>query len=330
MKQKFEKLWEAQEYDYPVHGAFAPTIMAYLHEDEEVRPAVVIVPGGGYCMVCSPEGEIVAKRFYEMGYQTFVVTYTTNLLMDHPLHTQPLRDLSRAVVLVRRHAKEFCVNPRQVAVCGFSAGGHLCGSLLVHYNAKELRENGSYAGISNRPDAGILCYPVITSGEYAHKDSFRALLGEDAPKEAYEYVSLEKQVTPDTPPVFLWHTMTDDLVPVENSLLFAQSCRIHKVPVELHLFGNGGHGMSLANQEWISHSTDGSYCMEQYFENLEYLLRQGRPLPEPFDQTKQFLPDTDIRSLYLKEEAERRLQCQADEGIAKWPEMAYCWMKKIY
>lgn len=102
-----------------------------------------------------------------------------------------------------------------MAVCGFSAGGHLCASLCVHWeDIHDAREE--YERISNRPDAAVLCYPVITSGEKAHRDSFRALLGENASKEDLEYMSVEKYVTDQTSPAFIWATVTDDLVPVEN------------------------------------------------------------------------------------------------------------------
>ena len=134
MQNEKTVIWEDGEYSYPMAFGFVPNIMSYLHEDGEVRPCMLVVPGGGYCVVSPTEGEIVAKRFYEAGYQAFVLTYTTNILMSVPLKTQPMEDLSRAIRYIRKHAGEFCVDPGRVVVCGFSAGGHLCGSVCVHYN----------------------------------------------------------------------------------------------------------------------------------------------------------------------------------------------------
>lgn len=207
-------LWSEEEYSYPLAFGFIPNIVSYIHdEDNANRPSIIVVPGGGYWGVSPTEGEIVALEFYEKGYNTFVLTYTTNLLMPVPLKMQPLKDISRALCMVRKNAKEFKINPNQVAICGFSAGGHLCGSIAVHHDDIE-DNNELYQEYSNRPDATILSYPVITSGEKANRSSFVALLGKDATSDELEYMSLEKQVKETTPPVFLWHTVTDELVPV--------------------------------------------------------------------------------------------------------------------
>ncbi len=175
-------------------------------------------------MVSTTEGEIVAKEFYEKGYNAFICIYTTDLLRLAALKMQPIRDLSRAIRYIRVHSDEFNIHTNQLVVCGFSAGGHLCGSVCVHY-ADINDENPNYAHVSNRPDASILSYPVITSGKYAHRDSFLTLLGNEATEDELEYMSLEKQVTEQTPPCFLWHTATDELVPVENSYLYAKECK---------------------------------------------------------------------------------------------------------
>lgn len=324
------ELWTNEEYDYPVLGNFTPNITSYIHnEDDNRRPAIIVVPGGGYCMASHTEGEIVAKEFYNKGYNTFVVTYTTNLLMDMPLKLQSLKDLSKAVIYVRKNADRFHIVPEKLAICGFSAGGHLCGSLAVHYGASELIIEGEYAGISNRPDAVILSYPVISSGEYAHTGSFKALLGIDADEKELEYMSLEKQVKIDTPPVFLWHTATDDCVPVENSYLFAQACKEKDVPYELHIFGNGGHGLSLANELWASGEYGGHYTLNQFFETLQYLVDNGRELPEQFNAMGKVPAGTNIKELIEKDLKSQNIQRQPDKGIAIWPELAHNWLVKI-
>lgn len=164
METKRYNIWEEGEYSYPMACGFVPNLMSYLHEDrEETRACVLVVPGGGYAVVSPTEGEIVAKRFYEKGYQTFVLTYTTNLLGNEPLRLQPLQDVSRAVRYLRKHAEQFGIDAKKLVLCGFSAGAHLCGSLCVHYG--DVDDQGTYEDVSNRPDAAILSYPVITSGE---------------------------------------------------------------------------------------------------------------------------------------------------------------------
>lgn len=187
-------LWEQEEYQYPLSCGFIPNMRLYIHEDDIVRPCILIAPGGGYCVVSPSEGEIVAKKFYDMGYQAAVITYTTNLLMSTPLNKQPMMDLMRAIRYVRKNEENLKVN--QVILCGFSAGAHAVGTVGVHFDEIEDKK---YPGISARPDALILSYPVITSGEYAHRDSFNALLGFSPSQEDLNYMSLEKHVSENTP-----------------------------------------------------------------------------------------------------------------------------------
>lgn len=329
MLQKKVTLWEEGEYAYPVLGKFVPFLMTYVHEeDEEDRPAVVVVPGGGYCAVAPTEGEVVAKKFYDKGYNTFIVVYSTNLNMDAPLKLQPLKDVSRGFVWVRKHAEELHVNPNAVAICGFSAGGHLSASLCVHCDAPELVETGEYAGISNRPDMAILSYPVITSGEYAHRDSFTALLGADATQEELEYMSLEKQVTKNTPPTFLWTTFTDELVPCENSFLYASACRKAGVQVELHVFGNGIHGRSLADETWAYEGLKAFYTMDQMIEIFQYMVDNDIPLPPPYDQAGQIPKGTDVRQMYAMMMQNPEPVGEPDAGLRIWPDLADAWMAK--
>lgn len=325
-------LWEKEEYSYPVKGKFIPNIVTYIHEkNNELRPAMIVVPGGGYCVVSDTEAELVAKEFYNKGYNAFVVTYTTNLLMTIPLKLQPLKDLSKAVMLVRKKAEQFFIDPNKVIICGFSAGGHITGSLAVHFDAIELALHSEYEGVSSRPDAVILSYPVITSGEYAHKGSFRALLGDNASLKELEYMSLEKQVNKDTPPTFIWQTATDDVVPVENSYLYAQACKKHGVTFEHHVFGNGGHGMSLANEDWADGNFGGDYTMQQYYENIQFMIDNNMGLPAPFNMMGEIPKGVSAREI-VKEGKKKLLsqrQRQPDKGIAVWPELAHNWLKKV-
>ena len=330
MIQKRAALWSAEEYTYPVIGNFVPFIMTYIHdEDDTERPAVVVVPGGAYCAVAPTEGEIVAKRFYDKGYNTFVVTYSTNLNMDTPLKFQPLKDISRAFVWVRKNAADLHVKTDAVAICGFSAGGHLSSSLCVHYDAPEIQETGEYAGINNRPDMAILSYPVITSGKFAHRDSFIALLGKDASAEELEYMSSEKQVTENTPPAFIWTTFTDNDVPCENSFLYADALRKAGIPVELHVFGNGPHGMSLADDTWAYDGLKAYYCMEQMLEIFQYMVDNGQPLPEPYNAAGPVPKGTDVKQMFgIMIEQNPQKVGEPDPAIAKWPDLADEWLKK--
>ncbi len=271
-------LWDKEEYQYAAGFGFIPFLMSYIHEDtQKDRTCVVVVPGGGYCVVSPSEGEIVAKKFYEMGCNVFVCTYTTNLLMNTPLKDQPMKDLSRAIRYIRQHAGEYRIHPQKMIVCGFSAGAHLCGSVCVHY---EDIVDEKFGGISNRPDAAILSYPVITSGIYAHRDSFHALLGTDPTQEELDYMSLEKHVTKNMPPCFIWQTATDELVPVENSFLFAEACRNMEVPFAYHLFSEGPHGMSLGNSDWAERNYGEAYTMEQILAITAYFRENQIPVPE--------------------------------------------------
>lgn len=193
---------EREEYSYESEERDIPYVISYMHEDGQIRPAMIVVPGGAYRQVSSSEGDIVARTFYRAGYNALVLTYSVNPTSEgEPLHLQPLRDLARTVRLVRYYAKQCRIDPEKVAVCGFSAGGHLCGSLGVHFqDIKE--ENSLLKEVSCRPDAMILGYPVITSGKYRNEDSFLALLGEDSDEEEREYLSVEKHVTEEMPPCF--------------------------------------------------------------------------------------------------------------------------------
>lgn len=315
-------LWEKEEYQYPFAGEFRPNIRTYLHEDGIDRPAMLVVPGGGYAIVSLTEGEIVAKRFYEAGYQAFVLTYTTNMFRNAPVRRQALEDISRAVCCIRKNAQEWHVISDRVACCGFSAGGHLVASLAVHHR-EQRAEAGAWAGVSNRPDAVVLCYPVITSGEKAHRDSFTLLLGEDAGEEALALASLENHVTTDTPPVFLWHTITDDLVPVENSIYFAQACHKAGVSCELHLFMEGPHGMSLATPQWAAgdFGADSIYTMEQQWRTLQtFVLQQPESVPEEFKEAAQAESLPEFAAAWNKAVGEEEVQNgrKADASAAQW------------
>jgi len=221
---------------------FIPTLDLYPVQTKEPKGAVLICPGGGYGNRAAHEGKNVAEAFNAQGIHAFVVQYR----VSPNRHPAPLADVSRALRIIRANANAWHVNPNHIAVCGFSAGGHLTASLGVHYASDIPGAGDNIDKQSNRPDALILSYPVISAGEFQHKGSFKNLLGEDASEKMIEFMSLEKHVTEKTPPAFLWHTAEDAGVPAENSMLFAQALSKHNIPYELHIFPNGRHGLGLA------------------------------------------------------------------------------------
>ncbi len=205
--------------------------------DAILRPGVLVVPGGGYQHVSPREGDPVALQFAAAGYHTAVLHYTVGAGAQNFL---PLRQISEAIGLLRENAAEWNILPDKIAVCGFSAGGHLALSAAV------LSLPGGEA--QHRPNAVLLGYPVISAGEYAHRGSFRMLSGSDDPVD-WKPFSLEDKITAEVPPVFVWHTMEDETVPVENTLLLAGALRRAGVPCEVHLFQKGAHGSSISTPE---------------------------------------------------------------------------------
>lgn len=222
-----------------------PILNTYLLDGDKKRGAILICPGGGYGFTSEREAEPIAMQFNAAGFHAFVLHYS----VAPKKHPQPLLDVSRAMCILRENADDWLIDSNKITVCGFSAGGHLAASLGVHWDNSYLYNVQGITEGNNKPNALILCYPVISSNEHAHKGSFTNLLGHDPDKNLLFDMSLEHQVSKKTPPTFLWHTFEDDSVPVENSLLFAQALRKHHVPFELHVYPKGGHGLSLAKEE---------------------------------------------------------------------------------
>ena len=218
-------------------------VIGYLHDDHDrlvahqTRPAVIICAGGCYRWLSPREKDPVALAFAAMGYQTFLIEYSTG---ERAGELRPLHELAECVRTIRARAWEWHIEPEHVAVLGFSAGGHLAASLGVLWNELSLGE-------ASRPDALLLCYPVITTGVFAHAESVQNVTGGDS--WLTELLSLEKHVTEHTPPTFLWHCVGDESVPVENSMLLAAAMQRAGVHFECHLFAGGAHGISLCNRE---------------------------------------------------------------------------------
>ncbi len=205
---------------------------------ENNRPAVLICPGGGYSFVSPREADPIALQFAGIGYHTFILNYTVPPKEKYGA----LKEASEAMCLIRKNAQKWSVNPDKIAICGFSAGAHLACTLGTKWHMEFLAAQGQ-----NKPNAMILAYPVISSDNTIwHQGSFKNLMGDGAD---YSEMSLEKWVSSNTPPTFLWHTVEDKTVPVENSLRFAAALQENNISYEMHIYPKGGHGMALASDD---------------------------------------------------------------------------------
>ena len=233
-----------------------PVIIPYFPEKGKANgTAILVFPGGSYAGLASAhEGRAVAQEFNKIGVTAFVVKYrlpSDEIMVDKTIG--PLQDAQRAIQLVRQRAAEWGINPNKVGIVGFSAGGHLASTLDTHYS-KAVIDNKD--NISLRPDFAMLIYPVITFGPMAHTYSRDNLIGKNPSAEMLELYSNEKQITTDTPPTFLIHAEDDDVVPVQNSILFYEALIQHNVKGELHIFQSGGHGFGLINPKSKDHWFD--------------------------------------------------------------------------
>lgn len=250
-----------------------PTLTIYLPEpDKATGAAVVICPGGGYGFVAMDhEGHQIAQWFNSLGVAGFIVDYRHRKKgYGHPA---PLDDAQRAIRTVRTRAGEFKINPNQIGIMGFSAGGHLASTAGTHFDQGDSSAADPIQRVSCRPDFLILCYPVIVfDAPYTHRGSQTNLVGADADPKLVASLSNEKQVTSDTPPTFLFHTDEDKGVPSENSVDFYLALRRAKVPAEMHIFQVGRHGLGLAQK--TPGTSMWSKCCEEWLRNRGLLERK--------------------------------------------------------
>lgn len=229
-----------------------PTITPYLPDPTNATGAtMVICPGGGYQHLAPHEGNDYALWLNQHGVTCFVLKYRLGSNGYH--HPAMINDASRAVRWVRAHADDYKVDVHRVGIMGSSAGGHLAATLVTHFDAGDPNATDPIERQSSRPDLGILCYAVITMGEYTHQGSKLNLLGTNPPPELVTELSNELQVKSNTPPCFLWTTFEDNAVPMENTLMFAEALRKNHVPFDLHVYEKGGHGMGLKDKPPFAH-----------------------------------------------------------------------------
>ncbi len=238
-------LWEKGKAPYfnPEYGQDEPNLTPYLISDGKKRGAVIVAPGGAYThKAYQHEGYDVAEKLNSFGINAFVIDYRV-APYQYPAITG---DILRAIRYVRYHADGMNIDPTKIGVLGFSSGGHLCNSAMCAFDYG--KDGDEIDKVSSRPDAVVLCYPVITLVEdYMHRHSRTVLLGGHPDEEKLAYsLSGEKAVKDDTPPCFIWHTRDDDGVSVWNSLNLYSSLVKNNIPSELHVFPHGEHGLGMA------------------------------------------------------------------------------------
>lgn len=231
-----------KQIDFTAYGA---PVVGYLHEYHDrleahkVRPAMIVCPGGGYHHISPREADDPAMEFFTQGYNVFILTYS---VQEKAADFRPLLELAHAVSTVRENSTKWHIDSEKIAVMGFSAGGHLAATLGTKWNDATIPLPEGC-----RPDALILCYPVITMGEFTHAQTRDNVTG--FRPELRDTFSAEKHITRQFPESFVWHTVDDSSVPVENSLLLISQLRKAEVPFECHLFAHGVHGSSTCTQE---------------------------------------------------------------------------------
>jgi acetyl esterase/lipase len=221
-----------------------PTITPYLPvPGAATGAALLICPGGGYVHLSAHEGDTYARFFAAHGITCFVLAYRLGSNGYH--YPEIFLDVARAMRTVRAKAADYGIDPHRIGIVGSSAGGHLASTLMTHFDSGKPADPDPIERQGDRPDLGILCYPVITMGGNAHQGSRLNLIGPNPSPALVKLLSNELQVTPATPPCFLFATWEDQTVKVENTLDFAAALRAHGVKFDLHIYEHGGHGMGL-------------------------------------------------------------------------------------
>lgn len=235
---------------------------------ERLRPAMVVIGGGGYTCVSEREKECVALTYCAQGYNAFVLEYSVAPVR----YPAQLNEGLMSMVYIRENAKQLGVDADHVAAIGFSAGGHLCAMLATLFDSEDAKAVLSEKISLARPDAVVLSYAVITSGEKAHKGSFISLCGDNT--DIIEKLSLENRVKENSSPAFIWTNVDDECVPSENSLYYALACKKNNIPFEIHLFETGDtfHGISIATEE-VNSVSEAAQCWIKL--SVDWLKRRG-------------------------------------------------------
>lgn len=246
---------------------YLPYNMTEMGWQDKKRPCILICPGGGYAGCSQREDEPVGVHFLPLGFNVFVLRYS---VAPHRFPSQIL-EVAAAFEIIKEHADEWNCDTEQMAIMGFSAGGHLA----AHYsNAWDIPEVREHFPDSYRPSASILCYPVITAEpNIRHTGSFVNLLGHEPDADEIERFSCDKLVRDDTPPAFLWHTAADNAVPVQSTLLYAKALSEHKIPYEVHIYPYGAHGMSTADEQTLHEVLPANKYAQSWLDSLKNWLK---------------------------------------------------------
>ena len=238
-----ERIYLNENDDRVYIDTYVPNDRTKLHD------AILVIPGGGYIAVCTErEGEPIALDFVARDYAAFVLNYRVGKGDRFP---SQLLDAGAAMLHIRNNAEKYGVNPKRVFAVGFSAGGHLCGSIASMYAYAEVKEAYGEEYLKVKPTGAILSYPVTVMDTEAHYGSFINLTGKEPnefTEKDYDKYSLDRVVNSDTAPMYIWHTRTDDLVPVEGSIRLALALSRCGVNYMLHIAPYGPHGLALSNK----------------------------------------------------------------------------------
>lgn len=252
----------------PTVEMYLPFNLTEMGRQNDKRPCMIVCPGGGYAFCSQREAEPIALQFLPQGYNVFTITYSVN---PHRFPTQ-LREVAALMELIYKNADDWNCDTSKIAIIGFSAGGHLAAHYSTMFDCKEVRE---VFPESKSVNASVLCYPVITADpSHAEKGSIHNLVGKtDISPEETEYFSCEKNVKDTTPPAFIWHTAEDGLVPVMNSMLYAEALSAHKVPFELHIYPYGAHGLSTGDAQTNGNMNEKIEHVGNWLTSLEKWLK---------------------------------------------------------
>ena len=252
----------------PTVEMYLPFNLTEMGRQNDKRPCMIVCPGGAYAFCSQREAEPIALQFLPQGYNVFTITYSVN---PHRFPTQ-LREVAALMELIYKNADAWNCDTEKIAIVGFSAGGHLAAHYSTMFDCKEVRE---VFPESKSVNASVLCYPVITADpSHAEKGSIHNLVGKtDISPEETEYFSCEKNVKDTTPPAFIWHTAEDGLVPVMNSMLYAEALSAHKVPFELHIYPYGAHGLSTGDAQTNGNMNEKIEHVGNWLTSLEKWLK---------------------------------------------------------
>lgn len=231
------------------------------------RPCILLCPGGAYQHVADREGEPIAMHFLAEGYCVFILTYS---VAPHRFPTQ-LLEVAAAMELIHQNSEGWNCDPNRVAIMGFSAGGHLAAHYSNAYSCPEVR---AVFPESKPVQASVLCYPVISADpSVTHIESIENVSGRSLAEEALPAFSCDKLVTDQTPPTYLWATAEDQLVPVMNTLLYAQALANHGIPMEVHIYPHGLHGLATVDAETCDNLSPEVARAHQWLDNAKQWLK---------------------------------------------------------